>query len=89
MALLHACVLQDFAFVGMQATVMDGAVVETDAMLAAGALLTPGKRVPTGELWAGRPAKKFRDLTPAEIADNRGSAAYYTGVAARYLKAGL
>jgi carbonic anhydrase/acetyltransferase-like protein (isoleucine patch superfamily) len=89
MAMLHACVLEDFAFVGMNATVMDAAVVESDAMVAAGALVTPGKRVPSGELWAGRPAKKMRDLSPAEIEDNRGSAAYYAGIAARYLKAGL
>lgn len=89
MAMLHACVLEDFAFVGMNATVMDAAVVESDAMVAAGALVTPGKRVPSGELWAGRPAKKMRDLSPAEIADNRHSAAYYAEIAARYLKEGL
>jgi len=89
MAMLHACVLQDFAFVGMNATVMDDAVIESDAMVAAGALVTPGKRVPTGELWAGRPAKKMRDLTKEEIAGNRHSAEYYAEVAIRYLKAGL
>ena len=89
MAMLHACVLEDFAFVGMNATVMDAAVVETDAMVAAGALVTPGKRVPRGELWAGRPAKKMRDLSPAEMAGNRDSATYYAEIAARYLVAGL
>ncbi len=89
MAMLHACVLEDFAFVGMNATVMDAAVVESDAMVAAGALVTPGKRVPRGELWAGRPARKMRDLSPAEILDNRHSAAYYAEIAVRYLKEGL
>src|SRR5580693_6024893 len=39
MALLHACTLADNSFVGMRATVMDGCVVESFAMLAAGALL--------------------------------------------------
>lgn len=61
--LLHACTLEDNCFIGMRATVMDGAVVESEAMLAAGALLTPGKRIPSGQLWAGSPAKYFRDLT--------------------------
>jgi len=89
MAMLHACVLEDFSFVGMNATVMDAAVIETDAMVAAGALVTPGKRVPSGELWAGRPARKMRDMSPAEIADNRHSSVYYTEIAARYLKEGL
>ncbi|MBK6897334.1 MAG: gamma carbonic anhydrase family protein [Alphaproteobacteria bacterium] len=65
-AILHACTVEDFGFVGMQACVMDGAVVESMAMLAAGALLTPGKRVPKGQLWAGRPAKFMREMMEEE-----------------------
>jgi carbonic anhydrase/acetyltransferase-like protein (isoleucine patch superfamily) len=64
--ILHACTLEDNSFVGMGALVMDDAIVESGAMLAAGAQLTPGKRVPKGQLWAGRPAKYFRDLTEEE-----------------------
>ncbi len=67
LAMLHACVLETGAFVGMRATVMDAAVVEGGGMLAAGALLTPGKRVRSGQLWAGSPAKFRRDLTQDEI----------------------
>ena len=67
LALIHACTLEDGSFVGMKACVMDGAVVETGGMVAAGALLTPGKRVRKGELWAGSPAKLMRALSPAEI----------------------
>ncbi|CAI8007158.1 N-acetyl-gamma-glutamyl-phosphate reductase [Geodia barretti] len=44
MCLLHACVLEDGCMIGMGATVMDYAVVETGAWVAAGALVTPGKR---------------------------------------------
>ncbi len=65
-AILHACTVEDYGFVGMQACVMDGAVVEGMAMLAAGALLTPGKHVPKGQLWAGRPAKFMREMTEEE-----------------------
>ncbi len=43
--------------IGMQATVMDGCVVEPGAFLAAGSLLPPGKRIPAGEFWAGSPAR--------------------------------
>ncbi len=68
MALIHACTLEDNCFVGMHATVLDGAVVESGAMVAAGALVAPGKRVKKGELWAGNPAKKMRDLRPEEVA---------------------
>jgi carbonic anhydrase/acetyltransferase-like protein (isoleucine patch superfamily) len=66
MALLHACTLEDGAYVGMGAQILDGGVVESGAMLAAGALLTPGKRVKKGELWAGRPAKLMRKIDSEE-----------------------
>ena len=79
-ALVHACTLEDHSFVGMGAIVMDGAVIESDAMLAAGTMLTPGKRIPSGELWAGRPARKMRMLTPQDIADNLRIARHYIDV---------
>src|SRR5579862_8374386 len=47
-ALLHACRLEDYSFVGMRATVMDDAVVESGAWVAAGALVPPRKRIPKG-----------------------------------------
>ena len=62
MALIHACTIEADAFIGMHATVMDKAVVESGAMVAAGAVVGPGKRVPTGQLWAGNPAAYKRDL---------------------------
>ena len=80
-ALVHACHLHDHAFVGMGSIVMDGAIIETDGMLAAGSLLTARKHIPDGELWAGRPAQKMRDLNPDEIADNRHIAQHYIEVA--------
>ena len=42
----------------MGAIVLDEAVIEGGGMLAAGAMLTPGKRLPAGELWAGSPARR-------------------------------
>ncbi len=66
MCLIHACTLEDLSFVGMRACVMDGAVVETGGWVAAGAVLTPGKHVPKGQLWAGTPARYLRDLTSEE-----------------------
>jgi gamma-carbonic anhydrase len=65
-AIIHACVIEDYAFIGMGAIVMDLARVEKYGMLAAGAVLTPGKVVKSGQIWAGNPAKYFRDLTEVE-----------------------
>lgn len=83
-AIVHACTLLDRAFVGMGATVLDGAVIEEEGMLAAGALLTPGKRIPAQELWAGSPAKKLRDRSPEEIAAFQATSVHYTELSARY-----
>jgi gamma-carbonic anhydrase len=66
MCLIHACILEDFSFVGMKACVMDGAIVESGGWVAAGAVVTPGKRVPKGQLWAGTPARYLRDLSAEE-----------------------
>ncbi len=87
-AIVHACTLLDRAFVGMGATVLDGAVIEPDGMLAAGGLLTPGKRLLAGELWAGTPARKIRDRTPDEIAEFARTSPHYAELSARY-RAGL
>ena len=84
LAMIHGCTLENHAFVGLGAIVMDGCVIETDAMLAAGAMLTPGKRIPAGQLWAGRPAVYLRDLKPDDIARNRAGAAGYVELAQRH-----
>ena len=86
--IIHACTLQDGAFVGMGATVLDGAVIETGGMLAANALLTPGKRIPAGELWGGSPARKMRVIPPEERVDLDRIAVHYSAMGARY-RAGL
>ena len=69
----------------MGATVMDGSVVERHAMVAAGALVTPGKRVRSGELWAGSPARKMRDLNRADVDNILASATHYCDLARSYL----
>ncbi len=85
MALLHACTLEDACFIGMKACVMDGVVVETGAMVAAGAVVPPGRRVRTGELWAGVPAKCLRELRQEERDYIVSSPAHYRDLAMRYL----
>lgn len=77
LCMIHGCKIHDRAFVGMKATVLDGAVVESDSMVAAGAVVTPNKVVKSGELWAGAPAKKMRDMDAEEIARRARSAPNY------------
>jgi len=81
LAMVHGCILHDRAFVGLGSVVMDGCEIESDAMLAAGAMLTPGKRIPAGQLWAGRPAKYVRDLSAADLQGMRAGVAHYVELA--------
>lgn len=87
MALLHACVLEDGAFVGMRAVVMDDVVVETGAMVAAGALVPPRKRVTAGEVWAGTPAKPMRPVNAAEKHFMEWSPRHYVELARGHIEA--
>jgi gamma-carbonic anhydrase len=84
MALLHACTIEDRAFIGMQACIMDDARVECDSMVAAGALVTSGKIIPSGQLWAGCPAIYKRDLTIEELEFLKFSAKRYVDLAKYY-----
>ena len=84
MAILHGCVIEDRAFVGMGSVVMDGARIARAAMLAAGALLPPGRVVPAGELWAGRPARYLRRLTPAQTDQMGRQCAKYLALAEQH-----
>jgi len=77
LAMVHGCILHDRAFVGLGSIVMDGCEIESFGMLAAGAMLTPGKRIPAGQLWAGRPARYLRDLTGAERDANLAGVFHY------------
>ncbi len=59
-------VVEDDALVGMGAIVGDRVVVERGGVIAAGAWVEPGTVVRSGWIWAGRPAREFRALKPAE-----------------------
>ena len=77
MAMVHGCTIEDRGFVGLGAIAMNKAVIGSDAMLAAGAMLTEGKAMGARELWGGRPARKMRDLDDAAVAGMRMGVAHY------------
>lgn len=85
-AIIHACTIENLCLVGMGACLMDGVVVESKAMVAAGALVTPNKRIPSGQLWAGSPAKFMRALKENELAELEESARHYAELAAEYFR---
>ena len=64
---LHGCKIDGRCLIGMGSIVMDNAVIESNVMLAAGSLVTPGKLLKNGYLYVGRPAQISRLLTQDEL----------------------
>ena len=83
---LHACTIGDRCLIGMGAVVMDGVVVEDEVFIAAGSLVTPGKRLESGYLYRGNPARQARPLTDDERAMLKYSAEHYVRLKDGYLK---
>ena len=83
-AIIHACRLENHAFIGMGATVLDGAVVEEGGLLGARGLLGPGKRIGRQQLWAGTPARFVRNMSDEERAEWGVIGPRYVELARRY-----
>jgi len=84
-AIVHACVIEDACLIGMGSTILDGAVVKKHGFVGAGALISPGKIVGSGELWLGNPARCVRKLGEKEIEQLYYSAQHYVRLKDRYL----
>jgi carbonic anhydrase/acetyltransferase-like protein (isoleucine patch superfamily) len=74
-ACVHACTVGSDVVVGDRAVILDGAVVEDDVVLGDGATVFPNKRVASGFLYEGSPAKPVRPLEAGEVARRRQEAA--------------
>jgi len=86
--ILHGCRLHNFCLIGMGATVMDGAVVESDVIVGAGSLVTPNKQLKSGFLYTGCPVRQIRALTTDEIDSLRYSSEHYVRLKNTYLNQG-
>ncbi|MCU7800894.1 MAG: gamma carbonic anhydrase family protein [gamma proteobacterium symbiont of Lucinoma myriamae] len=82
---LHGCTIEDNCLIGMGAIILDEAHLEKNVFLAAGALVSPGKRLESGNLYIGSPARKLRALTEDEIEGLQYSAEHYVRLKNDYL----
>lgn len=81
---LHGCTIGNRVLVGMGAIVLDDVVIEDEVIIGAGSLVPPRKRLQSGLMYMGSPAKAVRELTEAEKAFLRQSAQNYVATAAAY-----
>ncbi len=66
-AILHGCTIHDVCLIGMNATILDGAEISKESIVAAGSVVTQHKKFPSGSLIMGTPAKVVRKLTDKDI----------------------
>ncbi|MGB1114450.1 MAG: gamma carbonic anhydrase family protein [Flavobacteriaceae bacterium] len=61
-AIVHGCTINDRVLIGMGSIVMDHCIIESNSIIAAGAVLPQGTHVPAGSIYAGVPAKKIKNI---------------------------
>jgi carbonic anhydrase/acetyltransferase-like protein (isoleucine patch superfamily) len=83
-AMLHACRVEDGCLVGMQATILDGAVVGHGSVVGAGALVTQRTVIPPRSLVLGAPARVVRGLEEKDEAFHRAMAHKYMRLKENY-----
>jgi len=83
-AVVHGCTIEDDCLIGMNATVLNRAVIGRESLVAAGALVLEGTVIPPRSLVAGVPAKVRRELSDEEVAGIRRNADGYRMLSARH-----
>lgn len=85
-AMIHGCTIHDRTLIGIQATILDKAVIEENCIIAAGSLVPPGKTMPSGHLCMGSPAKPVRELSEEELESIKEHADNYVKYKRAYQK---
>jgi carbonic anhydrase/acetyltransferase-like protein (isoleucine patch superfamily) len=81
---LHGCHIRSNNLIGIGSIVLDDVLIEENCMIAAGALLTPGTKVPARSLMMGVPAKRVRELSDEEVTRIRQYANNYLEYKEKY-----
>ncbi|MGR9115436.1 MAG: gamma carbonic anhydrase family protein [Gammaproteobacteria bacterium] len=85
-AVVHACRVGNYCLIGIGAIILDDAVLEDYVMLGAGALVPPGKKLESGFLYVGAPAKQARPLSDKEKEFLEYSARHYIQLKNEHIK---
>jgi len=85
-AIVHGCTVEDQCLIGMGAILLNGVVVGSGSIVAAGTLLAENMKVPPKSLVMGSPGKVKRLLTHAEIVEIQTYADRYVGYRLDFMK---
>lgn len=78
---IHGCKINNNVLIGMGSVILNNAEIGENTIIGAGSLVTQGKKIPSGVLCIGSPAKVIRELTEEEIENIKASAIHYLEMA--------
>lgn len=84
-SIIHGCKISSNTLIGMGSTILNGAEIGEYTIIGAGSLVTQGKKIPSGVLCMGSPAKVIRQLTIEEREDIKKAAENYVELSKKYI----
>lgn len=85
-AVLHGKRIGRDTLVGMGAKLLSGCDVGEECLIAAGTLVTEGRRIPSRSVVMGVPGKVVRQIRPEELERTREIGVHYLEMAQRYVR---
>ncbi len=83
-AVVHGCTIEDNSLIGIQAVVLNGAVIREGSVVGSGAVVREGQQVGPFHLVAGVPAKLKKELDASILERNAGTTQTYRMLAAEH-----
>jgi carbonic anhydrase/acetyltransferase-like protein (isoleucine patch superfamily) len=85
LAMLHGCTVGEACLIGIQAVVLNGAIVPPNCLVGAGSLVPEGRIFEAGSLIVGTPGRMMRRLSVEALAGIRSNAIDYRDRGQSYL----
>ena len=57
---LYSCTIEEGAFIGANTVILEGAKIESNAIILPNSVVPPGRVVPANQVWGGNPIKFIR-----------------------------
>lgn len=83
-SIIHGCSIGNNVLIGMGSIILNGAIIGENTIIGAGSIVTENKKIPSGVLCFGSPAKVVRELTEEEIANIKASSTRYIDLSVKY-----
>jgi carbonic anhydrase/acetyltransferase-like protein (isoleucine patch superfamily) len=88
-AVLHGKHIGRDTLIGMGALLLSDCDIGEECLIAAGTLITEGRRIPPRSVVMGVPGKVVRQITPEELRRTHAISAHYLELAQRYARGGF